>query len=101
MKKAQQVALASRAYSRLMADMLAALSSRVDASHHPFLVQREVKTRRILVITTDKGLCGPLNSNLFKLVSEVKTPAKFVVIGRKGAQFLGRTKRDMVADFQV
>jgi F-type H+-transporting ATPase subunit gamma len=101
MKKAQQAALSSRAYSRLMADMLAALSSRVDASHHPFLVQREVKTRGILLITTDKGLCGPLNSNLFKLVSEIKTPAKFVVIGRKGAQFLGRTKRDMVADFQV
>ncbi len=101
MKKAQQAALASRAYSRLMADMLAALASRVDASHHPFLVQREVKTRGILLITTDKGLCGPLNGNLFKLVSEIKTPAKFVVIGRKGAQFLGRTKRDLVADFQV
>ena len=101
MKKAQQAALASRAYSRLMADMLAALASRVDASHHPFLVQREVKTRGILLITTDKGLCGPLNGNLFKLVSEIKTPAKFIVIGRKGAQFLGRTKRDLVADFQV
>ena len=101
MKKAQQAALASRAYSRLMADMLAALASRVDASHHPFLVQRKVKTRGILLITTDKGLCGPLNGNLFKLVSEIKTPAKFIVIGRKGAQFLGRTKRDLVADFQV
>ena len=101
MKKAQQAALASRPYTNLMADMLSALSSRVDASHHPFLVQREVKTRGILLITTDKGLCGPLNGNLFKLVSEIKTPAKFVVIGRKGAQFLGRSKRDMVADFQV
>jgi F-type H+-transporting ATPase subunit gamma len=101
MKKAQQLALASRPYSQLMSGMLAALSSRVDESFHPFLAQRPVRTRGILLIATDKGLCGPLNSNLFKLVYEIKTPAKFYAIGRKGVQFLARTKRDMVADFQV
>lgn len=101
MKKAQQSAMAGRAYATLMADMLAALAGRVDESLHPFLVKREVKTRGILLVTTDKGLCGPLNANLFKLVLDVKTPAKFVVIGRKGAQFLGRAKKDMVADFAV
>jgi F-type H+-transporting ATPase subunit gamma len=102
MKKAQQAALASRPYAQLMANMLVALSSApLDESIHPFLAQREVKTRGILLASTDKGLCGPLNSNLFKLVTEIKTPAKFYAIGRKGAQFLARTKRDMVADFQV
>jgi len=101
MKKAQQAALAGRAYAGLMAEMLAALASHVDETQHPFLAQRPVKTRGILLVTTDKGLCGPLNGNLFKLVSEIKTPAKFVVFGRKGAQFLARTKRDLVADFSV
>jgi F-type H+-transporting ATPase subunit gamma len=101
MKKAQAVALAGRPYTQLMADMLAALASRVDESVHPFLCKREVKTRGILLVTTDKGLCGPLNGNLFKVVAEIKTPAKICVIGRKGAQFLARTKRDLVADFQV
>src|SRR5687768_11255935 len=101
MKKAQQAALAGRPYAQLMADMLAALASRVDESQHPFLVRREIKTRGILLVTTDKGLCGPLNANLFKLVADIKTPAKFCVVGRKGAQFLARTKRDMVADFTV
>ena len=101
MKKAQQAALAGRAYTQLMADMLAALTHRVEESQHPFLVQRPVKTRGILLVTTDKGLCGPLNANLFKLVAEIKTPAKFYAIGRKGAQFIARTKRDMVADFPV
>jgi F-type H+-transporting ATPase subunit gamma len=101
MKKAQQAALASRPYAQLMGSMLAALSSRVDESFHPFLAQRPVKTRGILLVSTDKGLCGPLNSNLFRLVAEIKTPAKFYAIGRKGSQFLARTKRDMVADFQV
>ena len=101
MKKAQQAALASRPYAQLMGNMLAALSTRVDESFHPFLAQRPVKTRGILLVSTDKGLCGPLNSNLFRLVTEIKTPAKFYAIGRKGSQFLARTKREMVADFQV
>jgi F-type H+-transporting ATPase subunit gamma len=101
MKKAQQAALASRPYAQLMGEMLAALSTRVDESFHPFLAQRPVKTRGILLVSTDKGLCGPLNANLFRLILEIKTPAKFYAIGRKGSQFLARTKRDMVADFQV
>ncbi|HYP18236.1 MAG TPA: ATP synthase F1 subunit gamma [Opitutus sp.] len=101
MKKAQQMALAGRAYADLMAEMLAALADRVEESQHPFLARREVKTRGILLVTTDKGLAGPLNANLFKLVTEIKTPAKYVVIGRKGAQFLARTHRNLLADFQV
>jgi F-type H+-transporting ATPase subunit gamma len=101
MKRAQSAALAGRAYAQLMADMLAALAGRVDESLHPFLVKREVRTRGILLITTDMGLCGGLNANLFKLVLEVKTPAKFVAIGRKGTQFLSRTKRDLIADFSI
>ena len=101
MKKAQAAALAGRPYTQLMADMLAALATRVDESHHPFLTQREVKTRGILLVATDKGLCGPLNANLFKLVTDIKTPVKFYVIGRKGAQFIARTKRAMVADFTI
>jgi hypothetical protein len=101
MKKAQQAALAGRPYAELMADMLAALADRVEEGQHPFLVRREVRTRGIILVTSDKGLCGPLNANLFKLVVDIKTPAKFAAIGRKGAQFLVRTKRDLLADFQV
>jgi F-type H+-transporting ATPase subunit gamma len=101
MKKAQQAALAGRPYAELMASMLSALGPNVEESLHPFLVHREIKVRGILLVTTDKGLAGPLNANLFKVVSEIKTPAKFAVIGRKGAQFLARTRRDLLADFQV
>ena len=101
MKKAQQAALAGRPYAQIMAKMLARLAHRLDEVSHPFLVQREIKTRGILLVTTDKGLCGPLNANLFKLVVEVKAPAKFYSIGRKGSQFIVRTKRDLVADVQV
>jgi F-type H+-transporting ATPase subunit gamma len=101
MKKAQQAALAGRPYAELMARMLAALADRVEESQHPFLVKREVRTRGIILVTSDKGLAGPLNANLFKLVTEIKTPAKYVVIGRKGAQFIARTQRSLLADFSV
>ena len=99
MKKAQQAALAGRHYAQLMAEMLGALASRVDESQHPFLAKREVKVRGIILITSDKGLAGPLNANVFKVVSDIKSPAKFAVIGRKGAQFIARTHRNLLADF--
>jgi F-type H+-transporting ATPase subunit gamma len=99
MKKAQQAALAGRPYAELMARMLAALADRVEQAQHPFLAKREVKVRGIILISSDKGLCGPLNSNIFKLVTDIKTPAKYAVIGRKGSQFIARTRRELLADF--
>lgn len=101
MKKAQASAVAGRPYAQLMSNMLAALAPKVDGSLHPFLQPREVKTRGILLVTTDKGLCGPLNTNLFKLVTEIEGDANFVVVGKKGAQFLARSGRNVVADFGV
>ena len=101
MKKAQQATLAGRPYAELLATMLAALAERVEESQHPFLARREVRTRGIILITSDKGLAGPLNANVFKAVIDIKTPAKYAVIGRKGAQFIARTRRDLLADFTV
>ena len=99
MKKAQAAALAGRPYAELMAKMLAAIADRVEESQHPFLAKREIRTRGIILITSDKGLCGPLNSNVLKVVTDIKTPAKYAVIGRKGTQFIARTHRDLLADF--
>lgn len=101
MKRAQQAALAGRPYAQLMARMVAALANQVDESQHPFLTKREVKVRGILLVTTNIGLCGALNANLFKLVTEVQGTAKYFTIGRKGAQFIARTKRELVAEFAV
>jgi F-type H+-transporting ATPase subunit gamma len=101
MKRAQQSAVAGHPYAMLLSDMLGALESRIEGFEHPFLTARPVKTRGILLVSTDRGLCGPLNSNLFRLVTEIKEPATFVTVGRKGAQFISRTKRNLAADFQV
>ncbi len=101
MKRAQQTALAGRHYAVLLAEILASIAPRVENVSHPLLKKRPVKTRGILLITTDKGLCGPLNSNLFRVITEIEGEAKFVSIGRKGTQFLSRSGRDLLADFSI
>ncbi|MCH8473943.1 MAG: ATP synthase F1 subunit gamma [Opitutales bacterium] len=102
MKKAQNEALSGSEYSALLSAMLAAIEDKVEGKFvHPFLQSREVKTRGVLVLSSDKGLCGPLNGNLFKKISEIKTEAEYYVVGRKGAQFLSRTRRNLVADFSL
>ena len=106
MKRAQDAAVAGRPYALLLADLLDTVSAKLDLSGdsipHPFFEKREVKTRGILILSTDKGLCGPLNTNLFrKVVEEVKGDAKFVTVGRKASQFISRSKRDLIADFTI
>ena len=101
MKRAQDMALQGRPYAALLAEILSAVGERVTDFEHPFLKERQVRRRGILLISTDKGLCGPLNSNLFRLLTEVEEGAQFVTLGRKGAQFLSRARRNLVAEFSV
>jgi len=106
MKRAQDAAVAGRPYALLLADLLDTVGEKLDLSgasiSHPFFEKREVKTRGILILSTDKGLCGPLNTNLFRKISdEVKGDAKFIAVGRKGTQFVSRSGRDLIADFTV
>ena len=106
MKRAQESAMAGRPYAALLAELLETVERRMRERDlvipHPFFEKREVKNRGLIVFSTDKGLCGPLNSNLFrKIVDEVKEPAKFIAVGRKAAQFISRTQRDLLADFTI
>jgi len=104
LRKAQQRALNGRPYAQELAKMLAALSHAGGTVElHPLLEQRqEVKKELVLVISTDKGLCGALNTNLLRELSKFD-PAKtvFVAVGRKGAQYLGRLKRELLAEFEL
>ena len=106
MKRAQDAALAGRSYALLLSDLLDTVGEKLafpgKLSRILFFQKRVVKTRGILVLSTDKGLCGPLNTNLFRqLVDEVKTDAKFIAVGRKASQFLARTGRDLIAEFSI
>src|SRR6266542_1717685 len=66
MRKAQQSALAGRPYAALMNNVLAAVTQNAGDFHHPLMETREVKRRAVIVVSTDKGLCGALNSNLMR-----------------------------------
>ena len=102
MKRAQDAALASRPYSLLLAQILESALPRMHETAHPLFESRPVKKRGILVIATDKGLCGALNGNLFRLITDIKpADARFVSIGRKATQFIARTGRELLADFIV
>jgi F-type H+-transporting ATPase subunit gamma len=99
MRKAQQAALAGRPYARLMNKVLAEVASETREVTHPFMEQREGARRGVILVSTDKGLCGGLNSNLMREAAKFENGAIFIAAGRKGSQFLVRTKRQMVAEF--
>jgi F-type H+-transporting ATPase subunit gamma len=101
MKRAQESAKCGRPYALLLADVIGSLSRNVEESGQAFFESRPVKHRGILVLSTDKGLCGALNANLFRLVNEVEASAKFVAVGKRATQYLSRTRRDLLADFTV
>ncbi|CAN5599777.1 ATP synthase F1 subunit gamma [soil metagenome] len=102
MRKAQEAALAGRPYAEAINRVLVSLRDRVDHTMHPLLeVRSPVKKELVILLSTDKGLCGGLNTNLFREVTAFNADTQFVSVGRKGTQFLSRTKREMVADFPL
>ena len=102
MRKAQLAALGGRPYAELLSKTLAAVSAGTEDNAHELLQTREVKKELVIVISTDKGLCGALNTNLLREVGKFE-PEKtiFVAVGRKGTQYLARTKRTLVAEFEL
>ena len=102
MRKAQNVALAGRPYSKLMNRVLVSLQQRTDSKLHPLLQVREVKKELVVVISTDKGLAGALNTNLLREAANFDADkTSYVVSGRKARQFIARSRRDMLADFEL
>ena len=101
MKKAQDSAKSGRPYALLLADIIVSIADEFLEVTNDYFMERPVKHRGILVIGTDKGLCGALNANLFRMLSEVDSSAKFVSIGKRATQYLSRTHRDLLADFSL
>jgi F-type H+-transporting ATPase subunit gamma len=102
MRRAQQQALAGRPYAALMNKVLVSLQKRTDPRLHPLLEIREVKKELVLIISTDKGLAGALNTNLFREAANFdQAKTSFVVTGKKARQFVARTKRELLADFEL
>jgi F-type H+-transporting ATPase subunit gamma len=100
MRKAQESVLAGRPFARLLYRIQREATARTIDFRHPLLEARTVRKRAVILVGADKGLCGALNSNLFRLVSQFDPASTvFVTAGQKAAQFIARTRRQLIAEF--
>jgi F-type H+-transporting ATPase subunit gamma len=100
MRKAQMAAISGRPYATLMNNVLAAVTAAAGDFTNPLIEKREVKKRGLIIISTDKGLCGALNTNLLREATKFdKATTVHITAGRKASQFVARTKRELAAEF--
>jgi len=105
MRKAQERMRSARPYAEKIRNVTAHMAQANPEYEHPFMVARDVKRAGLIVVTTDKGLCGGLNTNVLRAVTNqlrdlqnkgVETQA--TAIGTKGMQFLGRIGAKVVSN---
>ena len=100
MRKAQQAAIAAAPFSRLIYRIQRSATTRAPDFEHPLLEVRAVRTRAVILIAADKGLCGALNTNVFRLAAQFPIESTiFITAGRRAAQFVARTRRRLAAEF--
>jgi len=105
MRKAQDRMSASRPYAEKMRNVIAHLSQAHAEIKHPYMVEREIKRVGYIVVTSDRGLCGGLNVNLFKkTIIDMKAHADkgvevdVVPVGKKAVEFFKRNPGNVVAE---
>ena len=100
MQKAQQSALNGRPFARLGHTIMKHAAAGAGDFSHALLEAREVRKRGVILVSTDKGLCGALNTNLFREAGKYDPATTvFIAVGKKAAQYLARAKRNLVAEF--
>lgn len=94
LRRAQDRVVAARPYARKMLSVIANLAAGVERAQHPLLAKREPKKVKLLVLTSDRGLCGGYNTNIqrkaVEAVRQLQAEGKEVkvnVVGRKGRDF--------------
>jgi F-type H+-transporting ATPase subunit gamma len=104
MRKAQERMKAARPYADKIRSVIGHLRYANSNHHHPFLVEREVKSVGMIVISSDRGLCGSLNVNVFKQVliaareyQRQGVDLHLCLIGSKAMQFFRRLKLPITA----
>ncbi len=100
LRRFQDRAIASRPYAEQIGRLIQNLASAVDGGSHPLFEEKAVKRRAVLVITSNRGLCGSYNSNLFAKVKEHRDQHEgeelhYFVIGKKGMSFLPKRGYDV------
>jgi F-type H+-transporting ATPase subunit gamma len=103
LRRAQAAVQATRPYSEKMVEVLQTTAERATEYRHPFLVRREGKRAVMILVTTDKGLCGAINVNNIRAATRYMNAhhaegQRYVTVGRKGRDFLLRYRREVVAE---
>jgi F-type H+-transporting ATPase subunit gamma len=102
MRKAQQATLLTRPFAQLLYRIQRRAATHVRDYTHPLLEVREVRKRAVVLIGTDKGLCGALNTNLFRVAQQFdQNSTVFITVGKRAAQFIARTRRQLAAEFTI
>ena len=103
LKRAQDATLASRPYSDKLDEVLADLAAVLGGEDHPLLAEREGGKRLVVLVTTDRGLAGPLNTNTIRFASREITGRagdfEVVTVGRKGRDAMRRAGVPLAAHF--
>ena len=100
MRKAQEAALAGRPFTQLLYRIQRQATTQTLDFTHPLLEVRACRKRAVILIAADKGLCGALNNNVFRLASQFDIQSTvFITAGRKAAQFIAHSGRQLVAEF--
>ncbi len=103
MKRAQNQAVSGRPYSLNLSEALTRLLPKVENESHPLLLENGSDKKGVILLSTDKGLCGSLNTNLFRMILSSHMSSSNVVyytIGRKGRNFAVKTGKELIADFE-
>src|SRR5262245_35441576 len=100
MRKAQLAAIEAQAFARMLYRIQRSAVGHAPGFEHPLTEARPVRRRGVILVAADKGLCGALNTNVFRLASQFDAASTvFITAGRRAAQFVARTKRQLVAEF--
>src|SRR6186997_2419221 len=103
LKRAQDATLASRPYSDKLDEVLADLAAVLGGDDHPLLAEREGGKRLVVLVTTDRGLAGPLNTNTIRFAAREITDhpgdLAVVTVGRKGRDSMRRSRVPIEAHF--
>ena len=103
LRRAQAAVQATRPYADKMIEVLQTVGERATEYRHPFLVRREGKRAVMILVTTDKGLCGAINVNNIRAATRYMNEhhtegQRYVTVGRKGRDFLLRYRREVIAE---
>lgn len=101
MRRAQTQAISGRPYNEALNFALSKLSGKVDSTSHPLLTPNKEGEIATVLLSTDKSLCGALNTNLFRMIQNTKDiQGDFYTVGSKGKTFIVKTGKKLGADFE-